>query len=141
MELIKILMADDEPDVLQVMAKRVAAEGFQVVTASDGQDAWEKIRQENPDIIILDLTMPKLDGFGVLKALRENPPFPKWQPVIIVSARSELTDMQRGFSLEADHYISKPCKVDDILKGIKLMLNLIPQRKTKGELDSETKSH
>lgn len=136
---LKVLLADDEPDVLKVMAKRIVSDGFSVVTAHNGEDAWEKIRQENPDVIVLDLNMPGLDGFAVLKNLRERPPSGKWQPVIIVSARAELNDMQRGFSLEADHYITKPCNIEDILKGIRMMVALIPQRKSKVELDNEAR--
>ena len=136
---IKILMADDEEDILAVMSKKISKAGYLVVTAKDGQEAWDKIKSESPDIILLDLTMPKLDGFQVLKNLRETPPSGKWQPVIIVSARRELEDMQRGFSMEADHYISKPCTVADILKAVQLMVKLIPQHKshleTQGEKD------
>ena len=130
---IKILMADDEEDILSVMSKKIAKEGYLVVTARDGLEAWNKIKSEAPDIILLDLTMPKMDGFQVLKNLRETPPSEKWQPVIIVSARRELEDMQKGFNMEADHYISKPCTVADILKAVQLMVRLIPQRKSHSE--------
>ncbi len=133
MSKLKILMADDEPDVLAIMAKRVAAQGYDVVTAADGQQAWDKIVAENPDIIILDVSMPLLDGFEVLKRLREKPPSKKWQPVIIVSAREELHDIQKGFSLEADHYLTKPCNMDDVFNSIRLMARLIPQHKAHGE--------
>lgn len=131
---LKVLMADDEPDILTVMAKRVKAAGYDVVTAVDGEDAWEKIVAENPDVILLDLTMPKLEGFALLKRLREKPPTLKWQPVIIVSAREELADIQQGFSLEADHYLTKPCNMDDVLNAIRLMVKLIPQHKLPGEM-------
>lgn len=134
---IKILMADDEEDILSVMAKKISKEGYLVVTASDGQEAWDKIKSESPDVILLDLTMPKLDGFQVLKNLRDNPPTNKWQPVIIVSARRELEDMQKGFSMEADHYISKPCTVSDIIKAIHLMVKLIPQHKSQSEIQGD----
>ena len=134
---IKVLVADDEKDVLEIMAKRIAKEGYAVVMAVDGQEAWDKIIAESPDVILLDLTMPKMDGLEVLKKLRENPSTDKWQPVIIVSARRELEDMQKGLSLEADHYITKPCNMNDIIKGIKLMISLIPQRKSKKEIESE----
>ena len=134
---IKVLMADDEKDILEITAQKVASEGYEVVTAHDGEEAWAKIQSESPDVIILDLTMPKMDGFEVLKSLRENPPSEKWQPVIIVSGRDELDDMQKGFSMEADHYITKPARSNDILNAIKLMVNLIPQHKTKSEIDDE----
>jgi CheY-like chemotaxis protein len=94
---LKVLMADDEPDVLTIMAKKVIAAGYDVIMATDGQQAWDKIVADDPDVILLDVTMPKLDGFEVLKRLRENPPSKKWQPVIIVSAREELQDIQKGF--------------------------------------------
>ncbi|MFT7538408.1 MAG: DNA-binding response OmpR family regulator, partial [Lysobacterales bacterium] len=81
-----------------------------------------------PDVIVLDLNMPGLHGFEVLKRVRESTMTKKWQPVIIVSAQNELKDMQKGYELNADHYIAKPCSVDDIIKAIKLMEGLIPQR-------------
>lgn len=130
---LKVLMADDEPDVLGVMAKRIKAAGYEVITAVDGEEAWDKIVAEDPDIILLDLTMPKLEGFEVLKRLREKPPTKKWQPVIIVSGREELKDIQQGFTLEADHYLTKPCNMDDVLNAIRLMAKLIPQHKAIGE--------
>lgn len=130
---LKILMVDDEPDVLSVMAKKVAYEGYSVITAVDGEDAWQKIVNDLPDIIVMDINMPKKDGFEVLKDLRENPPSSKWMPVIIVSARNELEDVKKGYDLEADHYITKPCQVLDILKGIKLMASLISQRKSSSD--------
>ena len=126
---VKILIADDEEDILEVMKKRIVKEGYTVVTAKDGLDAWQKIASESPDIILLDLNMPVMNGLDVLKRLRETPPSEKWQPVIIISATGELDMIQKGLSLEADHYLVKPCHMDDILKGIRLMHSLIPQRK------------
>ena len=125
---IKVLIVDDEVDVLERLAKKVALEGYQVIKAFDGQEAWEKIKSESPDVIVLDLAMPKRDGLDVLRELRQNPPSAKWQPVIIVSAKQELQDLQKGYALEADHYITKPATMGDIINAIKLMVNLIPQR-------------
>ena len=133
----KILIADDEPEILEIMARKISLEGYSVVTACDGQEAWEKIESENPDVIMLDLTMPRMGGLEVLKKLRENPPGPKWQPVIIVSALNELKHIEAGLSLEADHYITKPCTMVDILKGIRLMLSLVPQRITKSDPNND----
>jgi len=127
---IKILIAEDTQDILTVMADRLRHEGYDVVTAQDGQEAWEKIGAESPDIILLDLMMPKMDGYAVLEKLRREPPVAKWQPVIIVSAKGELQDMKRGFELEADHYITKPWRMEDILQGIRKMLALRIQRKS-----------
>ncbi|MFA5059591.1 MAG: response regulator [Candidatus Omnitrophota bacterium] len=139
MEHITVLIADDEVDVLEIMAKKISAVGYKVLTASDGQEAWEKIKAEIPDVILLDLRMPKLDGFMVLKNLRDNPPTKKWQPVIIISAVGELDSMKRGFDLEADHYLTKPCDMEVVLKSIRLMVSLIPQRRSNLEMDEEKK--
>lgn len=131
MDNIKVLMADDEKDVLDIMAKKVREQGFDVVKAFDGNDALEKIIRESPDIIVLDINMPGRSGFEILKDVRENPTSSKWQPVIIVSACNELNDLKKGYKLEADHYITKPCSIEEIIKAIKLMVNLIPQRKSR----------
>lgn len=136
MEQIKVLIADDEKDIIDIMAKKVRDAGYVVFESYDGQDAWDKIETVDPDVILLDLTMPKMDGFEVLKKLREDPPLKKWRPVIIVSAKGELDDMKKGFSLEADHYITKPCKMEDVLKAIRLMVGLIPQRKSSMEIEA-----
>jgi len=131
---LKILIADDEPEILEIMAKKIFTQGYTVITAFDGEDAWQKIQRESPDIIVLDLNMPRKNGFEVLQELREHPPEEKWQPVIIVSARTELEDVKKGLSLEADHYILKPCSVEDILKAIRIMTGLIPQHKSPSEM-------
>lgn len=121
-EQIKILIAEDELDPQYIMAKRFAEEGFQVLTAQDGREAIDKIRQESPDIIILDLMMPKVDGFGVLRYLRENVSPSKWQPVIIVSARRDLENFTEDFFSQSDYYIPKPCKLKDIMEAVHFLL-------------------
>lgn len=127
---IKILIAEDETAVLEIMARKIASQGYLVITAKDGQDAWDKIVRQDPDIIISDLSMPQMDGWEVLGRLRQNPPSKKWQPFIIVSAHNELENYQKGIKLQADHYLSKPCQIEDILRAVRLMLSLIPQRNT-----------
>ncbi len=125
---IKVLIADDEESILGILANKVAAQDYAVITARDGQEAWDKIVSESPDVIILDITMPKMDGWSVLHKLRSEPPSKKWQPVIIVSALGEMENVQKGLDLEADHYLTKPCRIEDVLKGIRLMVSLIPAR-------------
>jgi len=125
---IKILIADDEDVIREIMARKIASQNYEIVTAKDGQEAWDKIVSEMPDIIILDLNMPKMDGWAVLSRLRSNPPSKRWQPVIIVSAHDEVLSYKRAVELGADHYLSKPCRIEDIFKAIRLMLALIPQR-------------
>lgn len=127
---IKILIADDEDAVLEIMARKIASQNYEVITAKDGQEAWDKIVSDVPDVIILDLNMPKMSGWALLSRLRQNPPTKRWQPVIIISAQNELESFQKGINLEADHYLTKPCPIEDILKAIRLMLSLIPQHNT-----------
>ena len=127
---IKILVADDEEVIREIIAKRIASQDYEVITACDGQEAWEKIVGQDPDVIILDLIMPKMDGWAVLSRLRNNPPTKRWQPVIIVSGQAEFESFKKGVDLEADHYLTKPCRIEDILQAIRLMLSLIPQRNT-----------
>ena len=125
MSSIKILMADDEPEILSIMAKRVTQEGYKVITAADGQEAWDKMIEEDPDVIISDVDMPRMDGRSFLRNLRQQPPGAKWQPVIFVSS---LTDRDAEESCQAEHYIVKPCRIEDILKAIRLVLPMIPQQ-------------
>jgi len=134
MDKVKVLLADDEPDIVNMMAKKVSEAGNDVVIAYDGTDAWRKIESEHPDVVLLDINMPGMTGYEVLQKIRKTPPHGKWIPVIIVSARTELNDLQQGFDLEADHYITKPCAMSDVIKAIKLMIQLIPRHKSKEEL-------
>lgn len=128
MSTIKILIADDETIIADIMAKKVREAGFEVFVAYDGVQAWSKIQEIKPDVVILDLTMPGMDGWEVLNNLRTHPPTKQWVPVIIVSANTAFEQIQRGITAEADHYLTKPCKVEDVIKAIRLMLNLAAQR-------------
>ncbi len=125
---IKVLLADDEEGILEIMARKVASQGYTVVTAVNGEEAWSKIVSENPDVVVLDITMPRMDGLEVLKKLRAEPPSKKWQPVILVSALDETKDVEQGLGLQADHYLTKPCRIEDVIKAIRLMVALIPMR-------------
>ena len=128
---LKILMADDEAEALAAMAKALARQDYNVITAADGQEAWEKIKTEDPDIILLDLIMPKMHGLTILKKLRDEPLPDRCQPVVIVSALGELEDVQKGFAQKADHYITKPCTLETVLKAVRLMQELIEKENLK----------
>jgi len=123
----KLLVVDDEKEIVEVLKKRLVQEGYDVVVAYDGEEALVKVKGDNPDIILMDLMMPKLNGFEVLKEIREK--FQdKWRPVIIISAKSELDSVRQAYSLDADHYLTKPCTIENILRGIRTMISLIPLR-------------
>ena len=127
----KILVVDDEPDIVQVVSGRLTREGYEVATAVDGEDALVKFAAFDPDLVLLDLTMPKLNGFEVLKQIREKYT-DRWRPVIIISAQTELDTLKTCYNMEADHYLTKPCAMDVILRGIETMRSLIPLRVKQG---------
>ena len=126
----KLLVVDDDRDIVEVLKKRLAQEGYEVAVAYDGEEALLKLKEENPDVVLLDLMMPKLNGFEVLKEIREKY-IDKWRPVIIISANTELDSVKSCYSLEAEHYLTKPCTIDNVLRGISTMISLIPLRQNK----------
>ena len=123
----KLLVVDDDKEITEMLQKRLIREGYEVVVAFDGEEALVKVREANPDVILLDLMMPKLNGFEVLKEIRKNYK-DKWRPVIIISAKTELDSVKQCYNLEADHYLTKPCTMENLLRGIRIMISLIPLR-------------
>ena len=100
----KILIADDEAEIRDVLRLYLEKDGYEVVEAADGVEAMEKIQNENPDLVILDIMMPGLDGYRVLRNIRENNNI----PVIMLSAKDTDADKILGLDLGADDYITKP---------------------------------
>jgi DNA-binding response OmpR family regulator len=123
----KLLVVDDDKDIVETLQKRLRQEGYEVVVAFDGEEALNKVKEDNPDIILLDLILPKLNGFEVLKEIREKYK-DKWRPVIIISAATDLETVKKSYNLEADHYLTKPCTMENVLRGIRTMISLIPAR-------------
>jgi two-component system response regulator VicR len=123
----KILVVDDEKDIVEVVKSRLLREGYDVYIAYDGEEAILKVKECDPDILLLDLTMPKLNGFDVLKEVREKYK-DRWRPIIIISAKTELDSLKSCYQFEADHYLTKPCSMENIIKGIETMISLIPLR-------------
>ncbi len=123
----KILIVDDEVDVVETLASRLKREGYAVCTAFDGEEALLRVKEDDPDVILLDLIMPKLNGYEVLEQVRKRYT-DKWRPVIIISAKTEFESVKQCYNLEADHYLTKPCTIDQILRGIETMISLIPMR-------------
>ena len=128
----KILVVDDDKDIVETIRGRLVREGYEVFTAFDGEEALVKAKEVLPDVIILDLMMPKLNGFEVLKEIRVVLK-DKWIPVIIVSAKTELETLKTCYGLEADHYLIKPCDMEHILQSVETMISLIPFRKKEGD--------
>ncbi|MCX5708655.1 MAG: response regulator [Candidatus Omnitrophica bacterium] len=124
---LKILVVDDEKDIVEFVERKLQQEGYATVCAYDGEEALLKVKSDNPDMVILDLTMPKLNGFEVLKEIR-NKHNDKWRPVIIVSGNSEMESLKKGYNMEADLYLNKPCEMENLLRGIKTLTSFIPLR-------------
>jgi len=102
----KILIIEDEKTLLEAIAKKLEVENYQVVTALDGQEGLEKIKEEKPDLILLDILMPKVDGFEVLEELNNNPDLAK-TPVIIISNSGQPVEIERAMSLGVKDYLVK----------------------------------
>ena len=117
----RILVADDEPDLLQIMKETLEREGFTVETAADGADALDQIRGNPPDIAVLDLRMPQLDGFGVCRELRKDPLY-EHLPVIILSASGTRDSKVEGLDLGADDFITKPVDIVELLARVRMIL-------------------
>jgi DNA-binding response OmpR family regulator len=114
----RILIVDDEEKIRDVIKEYAEFEGYTTSEASDGMEAVEKCRKEDFDIIIMDVMMPKLDGFSAAKEIRKN----KNIPVIMLSARSEEYDKLFGFEIGADDYVAKPFSPKELLARIKAVL-------------------
>jgi DNA-binding response OmpR family regulator len=128
----KILIVDDDREIVEFIQRGLLRAGYEVANAFDGAEALLKVKETKPDVMLLDLMMPKLNGFEVLKEIREKYK-EKWIPIIIVSAKQDLESVKASYGLEADHYLTKPCSMDNILRGIKIMISLIPLRKKNNE--------
>lgn len=120
----KILVVDDERATVELLKGKLTQDGYDVSVAYDGKEALEKVDKDDPDIILLDLIMPQMNGFGVLREIRENHR-DRWRPVIIVSAENELESVTECYDMEADLYLAKPINIIEIQAGIKKMVDLL----------------
>ncbi len=115
----KILVVDDEIKIREIIKEYAEFEGYQVVQAEDGMDAVEKVKNENFDIIIMDVMMPRLDGYSACKEIKKI----KQIPVIMLSARGEEYDKLFGFEIGVDDYVVKPFSPKELMARIKAVLN------------------
>lgn len=117
----KILVVDDEPDAVDLIAFNLKAAGFRVTAAPDGEVALKKARQESPDLIVLDLMLPEVDGLEVCKILRRDTAT-AGIPIVMLTARAEEVDRVLGLELGADDYITKPFSPRELVLRIKNLL-------------------
>ena len=124
----KILIVDDDPDMVTAIGAVLEARDYEVVTAQDGEDGLAKLKDENPDLMILDLMMPKMDGFAVCMQLKD----PKWAryasiPILILSSiREEASrrryELETGLTLNVDDYVEKPINPSILLERMEKLL-------------------
>lgn len=111
----KVLVVDDEKPISDIIKFNLVKEGFNVITAYDGEEAVAKVKQSQPDLILLDVMLPKLDGFQVLRKIREQFSI----PVIMLTAKEEEVDKVLGLELGADDYITKPFGMRELIARVK----------------------
>ncbi len=114
----RILLVDDEESIKKVVEQALTKEGFEVLYAGDGIKGWEMFKQENPDLVILDIMLPEKDGFEVLRLIRKEAD----TPVIMLSAKSEIIDKSVGFNLGADDYLTKPFSTIELVLRVKALI-------------------
>jgi len=117
----KILVVDDEIYIVHILDFSLGMEGYEVLTALDGEQALEKARAEHPDLVVLDIMMPKLDGYETCKMLKADPKT-KDIPVILLSAKGRNVDQKVGFEVGADDYITKPFSPRKLVERINTIL-------------------
>ncbi len=143
-----ILTADDDPQLLRLVARNLELEDYHVLTAADGQQALSLIEQEHPDLVLLDVMMPRMDGFTVCERVRAFSSV----PIIIVTARGQDQDKIHGLDLGADDYLTKPFSVEELLARVRAVLrraqlssgdrsSLLPGPITIGELLIDPRQH
>lgn len=124
----KILAVDDDPDILDALTMILESQGYQVVTATDGVEGLANLKAEMPDLMILDLLMPKMDGFAVCKEL-QDPRWAKYRKIpilILTSVREEASrrryELETGLELDVDDYVEKPFSPDILLERVERLV-------------------
>jgi DNA-binding response OmpR family regulator len=122
----KLLVVDDDPDILDAITIILATQPYTIDTARDGVECVDKVRADIPDLIILDLLMPKKDGFAVVRELRENPKYAKVPILILTSVREDASrrryELETGLAMDVQDYVEKPISPMDLLDRVKKLL-------------------
>lgn len=125
--MVKILVVDDEKDIVELIAYNLEKEGFSVFKAYDGEEALRTIKEQKPDLLILDLMLPKISGLDVCKSIRSNEAFAT-TPIIMLTAKVDEIDIIIGLEMGADDYITKPFSVKELIARIRAILRRVRDR-------------
>lgn len=122
----KVLVVDDEPNILLSLEFLIKKAGFQVRTARDGEEALEALAAERPDLVLLDVMMPRKDGYEVCQTIRQNP---DWQDIkiIMLTAKGREVEKEKGLALGADDYITKPFSTQEVVAKVREVLSCPPE--------------
>lgn len=118
----RILFIEDDKDMVEAVKIRLEANGYEVAVEEDGIGGLNRARADNPDLIILDIMLPKLDGFKLCRMLKFDEKF-KHIPIIMLTAKVQKTDIELGVEVGADYYITKPFKSEDLLAKMRELLS------------------
>lgn len=116
-----VLIADDDIDICELVAFKLERAGHRVIAANDGDEALERLREQTPDLVLLDIMMPRRTGIEVCQALRQDPAT-AGVPVIMLTAKAQEADVERGFEAGANDYIVKPFSPRELLTRVNTML-------------------
>ena len=121
--LARVLVVDDDAVIRQLVCVNLELEGFEVFQAVDGQDCLDRVREVAPDVVTLDVMMPRLDGWDTAAALRGDPDTAGIK-IVLVSARAQAADLERGERLGVDAYVTKPFDPDDLIQAVRRLAGL-----------------
>lgn len=116
-----IMVVDDNPDIITIVRTILEGRGFNVLSASSGAECLEAVKSQKPDLIVLDIMMPEMDGLEVLTRLKSTSEFNNI-PVVLLTAKVQYEDVLGGYKLGADYYITKPFTSTQLINGINLLL-------------------
>jgi DNA-binding response OmpR family regulator len=119
----KILIADDEQNIVISIEFLLRREGFEVLIAGDGEEALAKVRAERPDLVLLDVMMPRMNGFDVCQALRADPDLSATR-ILMLTAKGRDTEVSKGLGLGADGYMTKPFSTKELLAEVRKLLGM-----------------
>lgn len=129
----EILVVDDEPDIVELVSYNLKKEGFSVSSASDGEEALNKIRKGKFDLVVLDLMLPGIQGIELCRILRKNPETERL-PIVMLTAKGEPTDKVLGLEIGADDYLAKPFSPRELIARIKAVLRRTAEKPSTGKI-------
>ena len=125
----KILVVDDEPTIVRLMEFILARQGHEMIVAVNGEEALEKIKSQHPDLVLLDIMMPRIDGYEVAQRLRADPATAEL-PIIMLSAKAQDEDIRKGVEVGVDEYITKPFTPDHLVQVVAKHLDRLQKIET-----------